>query len=104
MIDEKLIERVRTTRELYRDKNAADGHQPWTVTDYMSGYVKDVGDLSMLIMVKSGLREYEGDIDAALRHEIGDCFWSLFVLCDELNINPQEALNQTLEDIERRFK
>lgn len=103
MIDEKTKQRFLRTKQLYRKQNEENGQKRWGATDYMSGYVKDVGDLSKLIMVKSGLRGFDGDIDHALKHEIGDCFWSLFVLCDELGISPEEAIETVLSDLEGRL-
>lgn len=103
MIDDKTLRRILAIKQRYSDKNAADKHRKWTVTDYMSGFVGDVGDLSKLVMAKQQLRDYDGDVDAALKHEIGDCFWALFVLCDELGIDAQNAIETTLEDLEGRL-
>lgn len=103
MIDEKTKQRIMRTKQLYDAKNEEEDQKKWGATEYMSGYVKDVGDLSKLIMVKSGLRGFDGDIDHALKHEIGDCFWSLFMICDELGISPEEAIETVLHDLEGRF-
>lgn len=97
-------ERALEIQRKYRKINRADGHKEWTTADYMSGFVKDVGDLSKLIMVNNGLRGYDGDLDHDLKHEIGDCFWSLFIICSELGISPEGAIETTLSDLEERLK
>ena len=102
MIDEKTKQRSLRTKQLYDMKNEENGQKKWGTTEYMSGYVKDVGDLSKLIMVKSGLRGFDGDIDHALKHEIGDNFWSLSMICDELGISPEGAIETVLNDLEER--
>ncbi len=104
MIKQEMIDRSINIKNKYRQLNKQDGHKSWTVTDYMSGFVKDVGDLSKLIMIKQGLRGGSDNIDHDLEHEIGDCFWSLFVICDELGIKTEKAIETMLRDLESRFK
>ncbi|MBP9667462.1 nucleotide pyrophosphohydrolase [Candidatus Saccharibacteria bacterium] len=90
-------------KQAYDALNAKNGHKKWGASDYMAGFVKDAGDLSKLLMVKNGLRGYEGNLEHDIQHEIGDCFWSLFVMCSELNIAPQDAMELTLTELEGRL-
>lgn len=99
----EMVKRSLQIKQLYADKNKADGHKPWTATDYMSGFVKDMGDLSKLIMVKENLRGIEGDVDTKLAHELGDCFWSLIVIADELNIELEDVFATMVTEVEKRF-
>lgn len=102
-MNDEVTQRVLAIKKAYRDKNVTDGHKKWDVSDYMSGLVGDIGDLSKLIMAKQRLRGFDDDIDAALQHEIGDCFWSLIVLCDELGMTVEDAMEKTLKDLEERL-
>lgn len=103
MTFDEMISRSIKIKKLYASKNAADGHKNWTAGDYLAGMMKDMGDLSKLIMVKENLRSMDGDIDAKLAHEIGDCFWSLVVIADELSIDPKVAFASMLREVEERF-
>lgn len=87
---------------LYRKKNKEDGHNHWTVEQYMSGMIGDIGDLQKLIMAKQGYRHKE-DIDQALEHELGDVLWSLLVISKELNINLETAFLKTMKELKGRF-
>ena len=99
----ELVTRSNDIKVKYRTKNLEDGHKEWTVSDYMSGFVKDVGDLSKLIMAQQNLRSFDGNLEDALKHELGDCLWSLIIICEELGIDPKDALNKTLTDLEERL-
>lgn len=102
-MNHELLTRSKKIKLAYTQKNISDGKKNWLVQDYMAGFVKDVGDLSKLIMVKNNLRESEGDLDNKLKHEIGDCLWSIFAICEELNIEPDDALTFTLNELEKRL-
>lgn len=96
-------QRALRIKAAYERLNAKDGYTKWDTADYMLGFVKDVGDLSKLVMAKQGFRGYTGDIDHDLKHEIGDCFWSLFVICNELGIVPEEAMDTMFNELEERL-
>jgi len=72
---------------LYDKLNVAEGRKPWTVSDYMAGYVGDVGDLSKLVMAREGKRDI-ADVDAKIKHELDDNLWSLLVLYEKLGYDP----------------
>jgi nitrogen fixation/metabolism regulation signal transduction histidine kinase len=42
--------------------------RPWTKEEILQGFVVDVGDLTKLVMAKSGIRHVE-DVDRKLAHE-----------------------------------
>lgn len=98
----EMQERAWKIAEMYDDLNQAAGRPSWTAGDYMAGFVGDVGDLSKLVMAHEGLREIPG-YEAKLEHEIGDGFWSLYVLCKKLGIDPKKAFSQTMDELEGRF-
>jgi len=70
----------------------------------MSGFVGDVGDLSKIIMVKSGLRSDQGEnIDDLLVHELADCLWSICVLADIYNVDVEAAFSKTMNELEAKL-
>jgi NTP pyrophosphatase (non-canonical NTP hydrolase) len=97
-----MQERAMHIAKLYTGLNEAEGHEPWTPTDYMSGLVGDVGDLSKLVMAREGKRTIT-DVDKKIEHEFGDCLWSLLVLAKKLGIDPAHAFDRTMAELEARF-
>src|SRR5215213_6933972 len=94
-----LQTRALHVKELYAQHNAQAG-VTWTPTDYMSGFVGDVGALSKLVMARRGLRRVD-DLDQKLPHELADCLWSVLVLADELGIDLEAAFATTMDDLEQ---
>ncbi len=100
----ELQERAQKIRKAYDQRNAADGHSKWGGLDYVAGFVGDVGDLMKLVMTKEGKRRGPEDIDAALRHELGDSLWSLLVIASHYDIDLAEAFSETMTELEERLK
>lgn len=98
------VERALKAQKLYRAQNAKEGRAEWDVIDYAAGFTADVGQLTKLIMVKANKRGIAGDVDQMLQHEIGDCLWSLIIICSELGITLEDCLEKTLNDLEERLK
>jgi NTP pyrophosphatase (non-canonical NTP hydrolase) len=92
-------------REAYNRLNEKQGRKAWSGPAYAMGLVGDVGDLMKLVMAKDNLRSVKdgGDVDKKLRHELGDCLWSLFVLAEHYNINLEEAFLDTMSELEERI-
>lgn len=99
----EMQERAIRVAELYDSQNRSEGKPSWGPSEIMSGYVGDIGALSKLVMAHVGLRDIP-DYEAKLKHEIGDNFWSLLVLCGQLGVDPAEALNDTMDELEARFE
>lgn len=68
----------------------------------MAGFVGDVGDLSKLIMAKSGLREIN-NVDQKLAHELADCLWSVLVLASKYEIDLAYHFFKTMDELEARI-
>ena len=67
----KLDQMTKVAREVaaaYRLKNESEGLQPWSLDNYVTGLVGDIGDLSKVIMARSGHRQLD-DADGRLRPE-----------------------------------
>jgi len=101
---EALQERAMAVREAYNRLNAAHGHNAWAGKDYAMGFVGDVGALMKIIMAKENMRDLMGgDATARLKHELGDCLWSLFVIAAHYGINLEEAFAGTMDELEARI-
>ena len=97
-----LQKRAQETRRKYDGLNAKDGHTKWDGVDYTAGLMGDVGDLMKLVMAKDGKRRGD-DIDAKLRHELGDCLWSLLVIASHYDIDLEAAFHGTMNEFEERL-
>ena len=98
----ELQKRAQDIRAKYDALNTKDGHTKWDGVDYAAGFVGDVGDLMKLVMAKDGKRRGE-DIDAKLRHELGDCLWSLLVIANHYDIDLEAAFHRTMDELESRL-
>lgn len=99
---EDLLKRAIEVRAKYDKLNQTKRNVTWNEQDLMAGFVGDVGDLSKIIMAKSGLREMD-DIDNKLAHELADCFWSILVLADKCNIDLPSEFNKTMDSLDQRI-
>lgn len=97
-----LQKRAEEIRRKYDELNAHDGHTKWDGVDYVAGFVGDVGDLAKLVMAKEGKRRGDA-IDAKLRHELGDCLWSLLVIASHYNIDLEDAFSGTMDELDERL-
>lgn len=98
-----LQEKAQEIRRKYDELNAKDGHSKWAGIDYTAGFVGDVGDLMKLVMAKDGKRHGE-DVDAKLKHELGDCLWSLLVIANHYGVSLEDAFNTTMTELDERLK
>lgn len=97
-----LQKRAMAIRKRYSETNALNGFDSWNGLDYTAGFAGDVGDLLKLVMAKENKRS-GGDIDAKLRHELGDCLWSLLVISEHYGIDLEEAFLETMQQLEDRL-
>lgn len=97
-----LQKRAQEIRQKYDELNVKDGHTKWDGVDYAAGFVGDVGDLVKLVMAKDGKRRGE-DIDKKLKHELGDCLWSLLVIANHYDVNLEGAFNATMSELDERL-
>lgn len=103
MTDEQ-IKRALSIQKKYRIQNSSEGRVSWEIIDYIAGFNADVGQLTKLIMAKTNRRGIKGDVDQMLQHELGDCLWSIIILCSELGLKPEACLEVALTDLEERLK
>ncbi len=101
MTYQELQDAALRVREKYNQLNARDNGAPWDGDKLMAGFVGDVGDLSKIIMAKSGHRAMD-DIDEKLRHELSDCLWSVLVLANYYNIDLESQFLTSMDELEAR--
>jgi NTP pyrophosphatase (non-canonical NTP hydrolase) len=76
-----LTGRALAIHDLYDELNRRQHGRVWSRSDYVLGFMGDVGDLAKLVMAEEGLREAGGG-RAALEHELADCLWSGLILAE----------------------
>lgn len=86
----------------YARLNHVDGRQQWGAAEYMQAFVGDVGDLAKLIMAKNNFRSIPNH-DEKIAHELGDCLWAILVLAKELNVDLEQAFQNTMKTIEAKI-
>jgi NTP pyrophosphatase (non-canonical NTP hydrolase) len=90
-------------KQFYIQKQQEKGRELWTASDYMAGFVADVGELSELIMAKKGIRNVD-DVDKKLAHELSDCLYSIFIIADELNIDLADNFVKDMNALAKRIE
>lgn len=98
---EEMQQRALEVRDKYAELEKRNGHE-WDASDLMAGFVGDVGDLSKLVMMKTGKRKGD-DIDAKLAHELSDCLWSIIVLAKKLGVSLEESFLKTMDELDSRI-
>jgi NTP pyrophosphatase (non-canonical NTP hydrolase) len=97
-----LVERALAVRRAYAALEQERFGREWTGEELMLGFVKDVGDLALLVQAAEGVREAD-DAAAGLAHELADCLWSLIVLADRYGIDLEQAFTDTMDELEARL-
>lgn len=97
-----LSARARRIRALYAGMEKRRSGRPWSRAELARGFVGDVGDLMKLLMAKDGARSADR-LEPRLRHEMGDCLWSLLVLADEYGVELESAFHATMDELESRL-
>lgn len=88
---------------MYDELNLKEHGTQWNERDVMAGFVGDVGDLSKIIMAKSGLRSMD-NIEDKLKHELSDCLWSILVLADKYEIDLPQEFIKTMDSLESKVR
>jgi len=98
-----LFARAQRVRQLYATLETKRGGRPWTRAEFAQGFAGDVGDFMKLLMALDGLRPATR-LKARLRHEFGDCLWSLLVLAEASDVDLETAFHSTMDGLERRLR
>lgn len=101
MTYQELLEAAVRVREKYNQLNERDHGGAWDGNKLMAGFVGDVGDLSKIIMAKSGHRAMD-DVDGKLEHELADCLWSILVLANYYGVDLENQFMRSMQELETR--
>ena len=99
---QELVNEAKKVRDKYSQEEIKEFGRAWNVNDRLQGFIGDVGDLSKLMMVRSGVRTIE-NADAKLRHELADCLWSIMIIADELGIDLEKSFLNTMNDLNKKL-
>ena len=67
--------------------------------------VKDMGELSKLLMVRGGYRDdFKEDIKIKLEHQLADMLFSIIIIADKTGIDLEKSFWQTMREIEKKIK
>jgi len=75
----------------------------WEVEQAFMGMVKDVGDLSELLMVEGGYRKSEKSNKELIEHELADVLYCLCILSNRLDIDLEESFFRTMQQLEEKL-
>jgi len=96
---ETLTKRAMEVRSRFNEFATAHCGRSWTKEEILQGFVVDVGDLTKLVMAKSGIRHVD-DVDKKLAHELSDCLWSILILAKMYDVDLQKEFLSTMDDLE----
>lgn len=100
-----LTDRALAIRAKYEELEKQNYGRAWTGEEITLGFMKDVGDLAMLVQAKEGIRRLkDGDVDEAFAHELSDCLWSVIVLAGKYNVDLESAFVKNMNDLDSRMK
>ncbi|MFF8918245.1 MazG nucleotide pyrophosphohydrolase domain-containing protein [Streptomyces sp. NPDC015032] len=88
--------------DLYDELNRRERGRVWTRSEFMLGFVGDVGDLAKLVMAEEGAREIPGG-RPALEHELADCLWSVLILAHRYDVDLKRAFQRTMAELDERI-
>lgn len=100
---ETLQEKALFIKNFYIQRQKEKGKEIWTASDYMAGFVSDIGELSELVAAKKGIRSVE-NVDQKLEHELSDCLYSIIILADELNVDLASTFVKNMDSLAERIK
>jgi len=65
--------------------------------------VSEIGELGKAIIECTNYGKKDFEHSPKLEDEMGDCLFSIFALCFEMNIDAEKALEQAMQKYETRF-
>lgn len=76
----------------------------WEIDQAFMGLVKDVGDLSELLMINGGYRDRKGkNTKEQIEHELSDVLYCLCILANRLEIDLEESFFKNMNSLEEKL-
>jgi NTP pyrophosphatase (non-canonical NTP hydrolase) len=98
----ELSKKALEIKEKYHKLERKKIGRTWTNSEIMEGFVVDVGELMRIVMEKEGIRKGR-NINEELKHEMGDCLYSLLVLAEKYEIDLEKAFEDTMDKLKDRI-
>jgi len=98
---QKMIDRAVEIRNKYDEKDI----KKWDVEQVFMGMIKDIGNLSKILMVYNGYRkDLNKNTNEALGHELSDILYSIFIIADKTGVDLKMSFWQVMDKLERRIE
>lgn len=99
----ELTKKAKEIKKSYSKFNKKEGRKEWGKSEYLQGFMGDVGDLSKLILAKDNFRKIE-NTDKKIAHELSDCLWSILIIADELDIDLEAEFLNSMNVLKSKIK
>ncbi|WP_426366712.1 MazG nucleotide pyrophosphohydrolase domain-containing protein [Streptomyces sp. E-08] len=99
---DELKRRAIRIHDRYDELNRRERGRVWTRTEFVLGFMGDVGDLAKLVMAEEGAREHPGG-RPALEHELADCLWSVLILAHRYDVDLECVFHRTMTELDKRI-
>ena len=98
---QKMIERAVEIKVKYQKLES----KPWRAEQAFMGMMKDIRELSKLIMVEEGWRtDSDKELQTALKHQLSDILFSISVIANKTGVNSEESFWETMDDSDKRLE
>ncbi|MFF0477019.1 nucleotide pyrophosphohydrolase [Streptomyces sp. NPDC004284] len=86
----------------YDELNRRERGRVRTRTEFVLGFMGDVGGLATLVIAEEGAREHPGG-RPALEHELADCLWSVLIPTHRYNVDLERVFHRTMTELDKRI-
>lgn len=99
----KIYARYLEVKQMYYESDIKRNGKEWPRSEFVRGFVGDVGALVKLTMGKDGLRDIE-NVDQKIAEELADCLYSVFIIAEKYDVDLEKAFMSSMDMLENRFK
>ena len=97
-----LIRRAMDIRAQYAQLEGKKHSSNWASEEVALNFLANVWDLAKLIMARDGERHIP-EVEQELAQQLTDCLASVIVLAEMNNIDLEQTLNQTMDELEQHL-
>ena len=100
-----LQKRAVEIRKYYEEFEKRNWGSKWSNIEIAMGMIGDASDAAKLVAMKEGRRPIKvDDVDEALKHELSDVMWSVFVIANNYDIDLEREFLLAMDGLEERTK
>ena len=100
---QEIVKKSGEVRELYDGLNDKQNSPRWSTQEYVQGLTGDLGDLTKLTMMHTGLRAPADNLDEKIRHELCDCLWSVIEIARTLDVDLETEFPRQMDELKKRI-